>query len=125
MVPLRKCELIDYPDNQRAGQNSQPDFFLTATQNGDEWPCMVVEVESTHRLALPMLATDVVRVYDDGPGNYAQRVRAQRVRNPIGQILRYMVLNEVRFGALTSGTRTYFFPYRRRWKSSCRKSFCE
>jgi hypothetical protein len=64
---------------------------------------MVIEAKSTHSLALPMLATDVVSVHLAAANN------AKYFHNPIGQILRYMVLNAVRFGALTSGTRTYLF----------------
>jgi hypothetical protein len=70
---------------------------------------MVMEAKSTHSLPLPMLATDVVRLHDGPQNNAQQRARVDRARNPIGQILRYVVLNEVRFGALTSASRTYFF----------------
>jgi hypothetical protein len=105
---VKICELINYPDDQNAGQIGQLDFLLTPPQNAGE-TCMVVDAKSTHSLALPMLATDIVRVHDGRRNNEQQRARVDRVRKPIGQLLRYMVLNRARIGALTSGTRTYFF----------------
>jgi hypothetical protein len=72
---------------------------------------MIIEVKSTHSLTLPMLATEIVLAHNagrvNGEGNNA--LSKERVCHPIGQLLRYMVLNGRRFGALTSGTRTYFF----------------
>jgi hypothetical protein len=104
LAPLRRCGLINYPDDLNAGQIGQTDFVLTPIDNADV-TCMVVEAKSTHSLPLPILATDVVRVHN---GLRPQGVRAQWVRKPIGQLLHYMLQNGVRIGALTSSTRTYF-----------------
>jgi hypothetical protein len=111
LSPLRRCGLVDYPASQRAAQHGITDCILTQTQNEDVTCCMIVETKSTHSLTLPMLATEVVLAHNagrvKGEGNNA--LAEERVCHPIGQLLRYMVSNGLRFGALSSGTRTYFF----------------
>ena len=79
---------------------------------------LIVEAKSTHSLPLPMTAAQVIARYENGKisGDAAstseeeqQRIRDKLyVSDTIGQLLRYMLLNGCRYGALTSGTRTYF-----------------
>jgi hypothetical protein len=79
---------------------------------------VVVEVKSTHSLSLPMVAGEVIRRFKNGAVDAAlldDAAQAERKRDKlyvtdtIGQLLRYMLMNGCRYGALTSGTRTYFF----------------
>jgi hypothetical protein len=74
---------------------------------------IIVEIKATHNLALPMTGIDVSNAYNDAYNNvYTLRggrtTSWSNVCHPIGQLLGYMVENGRRYGALSSGTRTYF-----------------
>eukprot|EP00978_Attheya_sp_CCMP212_P010534 scaffold25567_cov49-Attheya_sp.AAC.1 len=72
-----------------------------------------VEGKSTQNLLLPINAADIVVAYNFG---YATMVSAQslhskqwcHVCHPVAQLFRQMKNNNLRFGVLTSATRTYF-----------------
>ena len=73
---------------------------------------IVCECKSTHNLLLPMTAekckTEYDQAYSLGASTYQRSRGWSNVAHPIGQLLSYMVDNNHRCGALTSGTRTYF-----------------
>jgi predicted Ser/Thr protein kinase len=69
--------------------------------------------KSTHDLLLPMTAEACKAAYDraDEPpdnGGDERSTEWHHVAHPIRQLICYMVDNQHHFGALTSGTRTYF-----------------
>jgi hypothetical protein len=70
---------------------------FTVRRSGDI--TIMCEAKATQSLRLPMDPEDTVRLYNE---------ENVQVRNPLGQVLRGMIDNQVPFGALTSSTRTYF-----------------
>jgi hypothetical protein len=115
------------PAAKHGGRRVQgnPDFYIkrAGPAHGKCPYLMMGEAKSTHNLQLPMAAPAVVAKYESvysrmtqaGTMTEAERTSAgkawQKVVDPIAQIARYMSMNRCRFGALTSGTRTYFFHY--------------
>ena len=78
---------------------------------------MVVEDKGTHSLPLPMQLTKVFERFSNGRVDSVlsdDAIQAEQERDrlcvtdTIGQLLRYLLLNGCRYGALSSGTRTYF-----------------
>ena len=65
----------------------------------DGSPALVIEEKPTQNLRLPKTADDIVGAYSKYDW---------RVTHPLGQLARQMLLNNCRYGVLTSGTRTYF-----------------
>ena len=73
---------------------------------------IICECKSTHNLLLPMTAAGCKSAYDlaytDGANTYKGSRNWSNVAHPIGQLVCCMIDNQHRYGALTSGTRTYF-----------------
>lgn len=95
---------------EATGSLGKPDFV---TRNDAQQLSMVAESKSTHNLLLPTTASDLVdkykAAYDDVVTNQAKRTQEwAHIAHPIAQLVGYMVDNKCRYGALTSGTRTYF-----------------
>jgi hypothetical protein len=81
--------------------------------DGMKKPSVICECQSTHNLALPMEAASVVNEYNaSGPfifeGNIDRSSGFDNVCHPLAQLVQLLVDNQCRYGALTSGTRTYF-----------------
>jgi hypothetical protein len=73
---------------------------------------ILCEAKSTQNLTLPTTAALCVEKYTSAY-NWLKKyeewtTELANIAHPIGQLLGYMVDNTCRFGALTSGTRTYF-----------------
>jgi hypothetical protein len=112
---LRLSGLVHYPEDQQTEHEGLLDHYLT---DNDENLTMIIELKATHGLSLPMHATQVVQCHNNGRRASAdndtvvqdrERERhKERVCDPLGQLLRYMVSNGVRVGALSSAARTYF-----------------
>jgi hypothetical protein len=73
---------------------------------------MICETKTTQNLTLPMTAALCVSRYEAAYNEMeTHRIRTTQwtnIAHPLGQLLGYLVDNSCRFGALTSGTRTYF-----------------
>ena len=71
-----------------------------------------VECKSTQNLLLPLGATEIADAYNEGYKTMTtQRFRSAtwcHVCHPLAQLFRQMKNNSIRFGVLTSATRTYF-----------------
>ena len=71
-----------------------------------------VECKSTQNLLLPLGATEIADAYNEGYMTMTtQRFRSAtwcHVCHPLAQLFRQMKNNSIRFGVLTSATRTYF-----------------
>jgi hypothetical protein len=85
------------------------DFILM--KNAEE-VSMICETKTTQNLTLPMTAPLCVRRYNAAYKTMKNRsIRTthwSNIAHPLGQLLGYLVDNSCRYGALTSGTRTYF-----------------
>jgi hypothetical protein len=113
LEPLALMELISFKahskENFIAGQ---PDGVMLAPPPlpGDVAACC--EIKSTQNLLLPHAVTDVIEKYRLSLAKQIEtKTRSHelsRVCHPIGQLAGYMVDNKVRYGVLTSGTKTYF-----------------
>jgi hypothetical protein len=99
------------------GVEGRPDFVLkmppSATGNNSANISVVGESKSTHNLRLPIRAGQIVEKYNVAyqtvvGGRQGRTLEWGNVCHPIAQLLGYMVDNKRRYGALTSGTRTYF-----------------
>eukprot|EP00980_Cylindrotheca_fusiformis_P008187 scaffold1736_cov127-Cylindrotheca_fusiformis.AAC.1 len=74
---------------------------------------VVCESKSTHNLLLPLAATDTVRKYNMaynavGRDQNPRTVEWVNICHPLAELVGYMANNKRRYGALTSGSRTYF-----------------
>jgi hypothetical protein len=84
-----------------------PDFII---KSENEKISIICECKSTHNLLLPMTAVECKETYDRAYTKTHDFVKAwSNVAHPIGQLLWYLIDNGHCYGALTSGTRTYFF----------------
>ena len=99
------------------GLVANPDFWIkgpnpSGTRTEATSLAIVGEAKSTHDLPLPMSAAEVVHQYShafvaEDPSE--EHVRAwSHVGHPVSQLVGYLILNQCRFGLLTSATRTYF-----------------
>jgi hypothetical protein len=92
----------------------RPDFVLKMrSAEGTVLISVVGESKSTHNLRLPIDAGQIVAEYNAAyqtvsVGRQGRTLEWGNICHPIAQLLGYMVDNERRYGALTSGTRTYF-----------------
>eukprot|EP00543_Licmophora_paradoxa_P006967 CAMPEP_0202451576 /NCGR_PEP_ID=MMETSP1360-20130828/9981_1 /ASSEMBLY_ACC=CAM_ASM_000848 /TAXON_ID=515479 /ORGANISM="Licmophora paradoxa, Strain CCMP2313" /LENGTH=508 /DNA_ID=CAMNT_0049070177 /DNA_START=96 /DNA_END=1622 /DNA_ORIENTATION=+ len=111
LYPLRDAGLIQFPSNQHVPRIGLPDFLLTEGEGDELKATMAVEDKATHSLPLPMSSVQVATAHNIGRAETEHAMRdnyRERVCNPIGQLLRYMIENGLRVGALSSATRTYF-----------------
>jgi hypothetical protein len=73
---------------------------------------MICETKTTQSLTLPMTAdlcaNSYIAAYNEMTTHRNHTTLWTNIAHPLGQLLGYMVDNTCRFGALTSGTRTYF-----------------
>ena len=107
---LRIAGIVDSiettPDASLYGR---PDFCVMKNENTVSIIC---QCKSTHNLLLPMTAHACTRAYNCayayGANKNKRSIEWSNVAHPIGQLLSYMVDNKHCYGALTSGTRTYF-----------------
>ena len=87
----------------------RPDFCVMKDENTVSIIC---QFKSTHNLLLPMTADACTRAYNHayayGANKNKLSIEWSNVAHPIGQLLSYMIDNKHCYGALTSGTRTYF-----------------
>lgn len=100
---------------KETGAIGKPDFvmFGTSPAHGDEIMSVIGESKSTHNLLLPNNTRSLVKKYKDAYKKVIQQGKERTVEwchigHPIAQLLGYMVDNKRRYGALTSGTHTYF-----------------
>jgi hypothetical protein len=86
-----------------------PDFAL---MKNEKKVSMICESKSTQNLTLPMTAELCVNsykaAYNEMMTHENHTMQWTNIAHPFGQLLGYMVDNTCQFGALTSGTRTYF-----------------
>jgi hypothetical protein len=75
-----------------------PDFTVRRVATTGEAITITCEGKSTHNLRLPIMSASTASMYNAG---------TPHVCYPLGQLVKYMVDNKTRFGALTSATRTY------------------
>jgi hypothetical protein len=70
---------------------------------------VVCESKSTHNLLLPVFATEIVSKYNAAAAQQNPRTTEwSNIAHPLAQLVGYMASNQRCYGALTSGTRTYF-----------------
>jgi hypothetical protein len=112
---LEECGIVKKLSEGNGGCIGQVDFTLQngEDQNGKKQVTVICESKSTNNLLLPLLAEDCVKKYNEAYD--AEDTQAtthppawSMVCHPLGQLFGYMLDNARCFGALTSGTRTYF-----------------
>ena len=105
-MTLRRAGIVhSIAKNDRSLQGN-PDFCI---RNATENVSIICECKSTHNLLLPMTADKCKEEYDSAYSHTNVFPKAwSNVAHPIGQLLFYLVDNRHCYGALTSGTRTYF-----------------
>eukprot|EP00339_Tiarina_fusa_P001680 CAMPEP_0117004560 /NCGR_PEP_ID=MMETSP0472-20121206/5484_1 /TAXON_ID=693140 ORGANISM="Tiarina fusus, Strain LIS" /NCGR_SAMPLE_ID=MMETSP0472 /ASSEMBLY_ACC=CAM_ASM_000603 /LENGTH=547 /DNA_ID=CAMNT_0004705539 /DNA_START=69 /DNA_END=1712 /DNA_ORIENTATION=- len=111
LYPLRDAGLIQFPSSQHVPRIGLPDLLLTEGEGDELKATMAVENKATHSLPLPMSSVQVATAHNIGRAETEHAMGdsyRERVCNPIGQLLRYMIQNGLRVGALSSATRTYF-----------------
>ena len=107
---LKKAGIVHSIEPGSAGTvRGKPDFCV---MRDDVTVSIICECKSTHNLLLPMTAGDCTsaynRAYAKGLEKETRSPEWSKVVHPIGQLLCYMVDSKHRYGALTSGTKTYF-----------------
>jgi hypothetical protein len=97
--------IVDEYDNVKG----DPDFII---KSEDKKISIICECKATHNLLLPMTAVKCKEAYDTAYANTTGSTELKKlwsnVAHPIGQLLWYLIDNKHCYGALTSGTRTYF-----------------
>jgi hypothetical protein len=112
---LVECGIVETVSKGDDGFIGQVDFTLQngEDQNGKRRVTVICESKSTQNLLLPILAEDCVKKFNEAYD--AEDPQATRhppawsmVCHPLGHFFGYLQDNQCPFGALTSGTRTYF-----------------
>jgi hypothetical protein len=112
---LVKCGIVGEVCDGKDGCTGLVDFTL---KNGEGQVTVICESKSTNNLLLPLDAEQCAQKYNEAynkmygandiqeEGTYSPSW--SMVCHPLGQLFGYMLDNKCPFGALTSGTRTYF-----------------
>jgi hypothetical protein len=114
LAPLENAGLLKY----EAGGTTGEDITLTTTDAEDAITATaVVEFKSTHNMLLLAAAEDVVNLFNQHcttsctneiTANSVAGRAGTRIGHTVGQAVGYMEDKKVTFGAITSGTRTFF-----------------
>jgi hypothetical protein len=116
LTPLESAQLLEYGATCR-GTTGEDITLTTTNAEGVGTATAVVEFKSTHDLLLPAAVADVVTLFNQ----YCTTARTEetianstagrvwtRIGHPVGQVVGYMENKQVTFGAVSSGTRTFF-----------------
>jgi hypothetical protein len=118
--PLQAACLLDWETGGTNGNGEDVSSLQRNSAMDTITVTAVVEIKSSHNMLLPASAQEVAEVYNEHCRTAARtndisadagRVWS-RIGHPVGQTVGYMENKMVKFGAVSSGTRTFFLHLR-------------